>query len=216
MRTGNDTLTLLQRGWVFRLRLPENPVRTVIMLHGWTGDETSMEIFSRVLPQDSLILYPRAPLPARPSGFGWVEPLDEVWPPMHRFKSVCQNLVSRIDSLLNEMGLSPSRRWNIAGFSQGGAMGYALGFYFSDRLEKIAILSGYFPEPDSQQPPPDLSGLSFFITHGSRDETVPSEQAIRGLTWVKRAGAQVRFCESPVGHRVSADCMKKFQEFITS
>uniref|UniRef100_A0A7C4PKK9 Phospholipase/carboxylesterase/thioesterase domain-containing protein n=1 Tax=Anaerolinea thermolimosa TaxID=229919 RepID=A0A7C4PKK9_9CHLR len=217
MPTGNDTLNLLERGWVFRLRLPQqkSPARTVVMIHGWTGDETSMEVFSRALPQDSLIIYPRAPLPAHPSGFGWVEPREEIWPTMQRFEAVCQDLVSRLDSLLDEIGLPHSRRWNIAGFSQGGAMCYALGYYFPGRLEKIAVLSGYFPEPDPQLPSPNLSGLSFFIAHGSRDETVPSEQAIRGLTWLKKAGARVIFCESPVGHRVSTDCMKGFQGFLT-
>lgn len=186
------------------------------MIHGWTGDETSMEVFSKTLPQDSLVIYPRAPLPAQPSGFGWVEPHEEVWPPMPRFESVCRNLVSRLDSLMNETGLPHPPRWNIAGFSQGGAMGYALGYYFPDRLEKVAVLSGYFPEPDPQLPVPDLSGLSFFIAHGSRDETVPLEQAIRGRSWLKKASAHIIFCESPVGHRVSADCMKGLKEFLTT
>ena len=89
-----------------RIRRPLNgPVdQVVILIHGWTGDEYSMDLFSRGLPDHTLQFFPRGPFHA-PNGYGWAPAEEGAFPPMQVFAPTCQKLFSEIDIRLSEMRL---------------------------------------------------------------------------------------------------------------
>jgi predicted esterase len=60
-----------------------------------------------------------------------------------------------------------------------------------------------------------LEGKSFFVAHGTKDQTVPIERARAALTLLEQAGAQVTFCEDDVGHKVSVACLRALKDFFS-
>ena len=72
MLTATNTELISFDDWTLRVRVSqsEHP-RLLVLIHGWTGDENSMWIFTRGLSPDYWMMAPRAPHPAEPSGFSW-------------------------------------------------------------------------------------------------------------------------------------------------
>jgi predicted esterase len=64
-----------------------------------------------------------------------------------------------------------------------------------------------------------ISGLPLqekriFIAHGTSDDIVPIRAARQTVDLLKKAGAQVEYCESDVGHKVSAICIPALEAFL--
>ena len=101
------------------------------------------------------------------------------------------------------------------GFSQGAAMSNILAFLYPQRIRKTGILAGFAPdgleELAAQRP---LEGKPFFVSHGTKDETIPVEHARASLELLKQAGAQVTYCEDEVGHKMSLKCLRALRIFL--
>jgi phospholipase/carboxylesterase len=61
-----------------------------------------------------------------------------------------------------------------------------------------------------------LAGKPMFISHGTQDNMVPIDRARASMSLLEQAGAQVTYCESEVGHKVSADCLRGLELFFES
>ncbi len=62
MPTATDTKLISFDDWTLRVHPSQsaNP-RLLVLIHGWTGDENSMWIFTRRLSPDYWMIAPRAP-----------------------------------------------------------------------------------------------------------------------------------------------------------
>jgi phospholipase/carboxylesterase len=200
--------------WNLRIR-PGTSKRILLLLHGWTGDENSMSIFTRNLPLDYWILSPRAPYPATPSGYSWrVRTAVQDWPSVESFLPSSQALMEMIDQWAEEMHLDPSPI-DIAGFSQGAAMTFTLGLLYPGRIGKMGILAGFAPlGVEATLQPEIFRDKTFFVAHGTLDQTVPVEMVERTLQLLKDAGAQVIYSESQVGHKLSSEGLKAFEHYL--
>lgn len=74
MNETTDSETILYQQWVLRLRPPAHKTspKILLMLHGWTGDENSMQIFQRDIPPDYSIIAPRGWISTPEGGYGWI------------------------------------------------------------------------------------------------------------------------------------------------
>jgi phospholipase/carboxylesterase len=182
------------------------------MLHGWTGDENSMWLFTRNIPQHYAILLPRAPFPIPEGGYSWREIAPRVWslPSLDEFRSQAEILLALIDRWISIYDLD-SNNFDIAGFSQGAAMAFSLALYFPARVNRVAALSGFLPEGCESQLPV-LEGKQVFMAHGRADELIPIERARRADTLLKDAGALVTYCESDGGHKVGKECLREMEK----
>ena len=63
----------------------------------------------------------------------------------------------------------------------------------------------------SQRP---LEGKSFFVAHGTKDETVTIDRARASIALLEQAGAHVTYCEDEVGHKVSVKCLQGLKNFF--
>jgi phospholipase/carboxylesterase len=101
------------------------------------------------------------------------------------------------------------------GFSQGAAMSNVLAFLYPQRIRKVGILAGFVPAElnnlVSQRP---LEGKSFFVAHGTKDESVTIDRARASIEILEQAGAQVTYCEDEVGHKVSITCLRALKKFF--
>jgi phospholipase/carboxylesterase len=107
-------------------------------------------------------------------------------------------------------------QFDVAGFSQGGALTNVLALLYPQRIRKVVVLAGFMPGgTDDLLAQRVLKDKPFFVAHGTQDDLVPLERAQKSVELLKQAGAQVTFCEAEVGHKVSADCLRGLETFLT-
>ncbi len=209
-----DTTLTTFENWTLRVR-PGMGRRILLLLHGWTGDENSMWIFTRNFPPEYWILTPRAPNAAHPGGYSWRAPASRgSWPTVDLFRPSVKALIEFLDHFASANNLDVSTV-DVAGFSQGAALTLTLGALYPTRVRKMGILAGFAPEGAEQILKPGyLSGKNIFMAHGTSDEMVPIAMARHAVKLLEGAGAKVTYCESEVGHKLSADCLKALEGYL--
>ena len=188
--------------------------RLMLLLHGWTGDENSMLVFSSKLPNNAWLVAPRGTHPSPQGGYSWYPPMARaVWPNLDTFRPAVSAL---LDILMPEYfpgGILD--QVDLVGFSQGAALAYAFALLHPGRVRAVAGMAGFLPNGvatflGNEKP---LAGIPIFVTHGSQDSIVPVELARRGVEFLQQAGADVTYCEDEVGHKLSADCFTGLETF---
>ncbi len=110
-------------GLVHRVRVPATPGshRTVVMIHGLEGNENGMWVFARTLPEDWLLVSPRAIFSDPQGGYTWLAGAPDHWPPSLEMLDQAANAIARlVDALPATYGADPARIC-LMGFSQGTA-----------------------------------------------------------------------------------------------
>jgi phospholipase/carboxylesterase len=210
--------TLIQfNNWTVRIReATEQPSRLLLMLHGITGDENSMWVFTRDLPKQYWMIAPRAPHIAEPFGYSWrpTQPGTFGRPSLDQLLPAAEALIRLVDEYQASAKMEASE-FDVMGFSQGAAMSNVLAMLYPQRIRKIGILAGFVPggldEYIKQRP---LAGKTIFVTHGTKDELVPIDRARASMELLEQAGAKITYCEDEVGHKVSLNCMKVLRSYF--
>jgi len=205
------------QGWTVRVLPPETAAsqRSILMLHGLTGDEMVMWIFARSLPRDTWLFAPRAPLAAPGGGYTWL-PGNGEWPRLDDFSSPAAALMGAFSSWAAETG-APTVAVDVMGFSQGAALAYALAAFYPQQVQRVIALAGFLPIEDSLPGRyRNLSGKHIYIAHGVKDTTVPVEKAQQAVSILQNAGGNVTYCKSDVGHKLSAACLKGLGAFVAA
>jgi phospholipase/carboxylesterase len=190
----------------------------MVLIHGWTGDENSMWVFTRGLSSDYWIIAPRGPHVGEPSGYSW-RPHDSATsgrPSLEALKPAVDGLLSLIDAYRSSVGIDASQ-FDLMGFSQGAAMVNLVALLHPKRVRKMAVLAGFVPtgseEIIARQP---LEGKEVFVAHGTKDQMVPIERARVSIELLERAGAKVMYCEDDVGHKLSLKCLRALENYFSS
>jgi phospholipase/carboxylesterase len=174
-----------------------------------------MWVFAAKLPEEHLLIAPRGLYPAARGGYAW-HPMPEQrgWPRVDDFLPSVGELLD----LLGSWPKSPAADFaelRLAGFSQGAALAYTFTLLHSQRVRALAGLSGFLPEgAEAYLQGESLQGLPVYISHGTKDELVPVDLARQAVQRFQQAGARVTYCESEVGHKLSADCFRGMETFF--
>jgi phospholipase/carboxylesterase len=217
VQAANNTDLITFGNWTLRVRASqaETP-RLLVMLHGWTGDETSMWIFTRALSSAYWMIAPRAPHNADPSGFSWRpnDPSTFGKPSFEKLKPAADALIQLVDEYSASVGVD-SAQFDIMGFSQGAAMTSMVGVLYPQRVRKMGILAGFVPagmEALLAQKP--LAGKNIFVAHGTQDQMISIDRARESMLALEQAGAQITYCEDEVGHKLSANCLRALESYL--
>jgi phospholipase/carboxylesterase len=225
--TAIEPISFEDQGWTVRYLPPDDPstARVILMLHGWTGDEKVMWIFARALAGRFWLFAPRAPVVIPGNGYAWLPHGEQRWPTLEEFQPVTDQLIAAFDRW-SEHGKLPAaarlQSFHLMGFSQGAAMSFAVAAYHPQRVERVAALAGFLPrraEPGTQAMPPAswnaaFRGRNIYLAHGTRDEIVPVSMAYETSRKLQAAGADVTFCESDTGHKLSLNCLRGLEAFF--
>jgi len=126
--------------------------------------------------------------------------------------------VSALLAFVDEWSISAGMdagQFDVMGFSQGAALGYTLALLHPDHVRRLAALSGFIPEGgETLIIPQQQAGKPIFISHGRQDDLIPVEQARRAVASLKKAGAQVTYCESDSAHKMNKECLKAMEYFF--
>jgi len=227
VRIATETQLTSFGDWTLRVRPSQssNP-RLLVLLHGWTGDENSMWIFTRGLSPNYWIIAPRAPHAADPRGFSW-RPLDATtlrlaqgnafgFPTLDALLPAANGLIKLIDDYSASVGVDAAQI-DLMGFSQGAAMTNLIGILHPHRIYKMGVLAGFVPaglEGLIQQKP--LVGKNIFVAHGIHDQMIPLDRARASMALLEQAGAQITYCEDEVGHKLSVNCLRALERYLSS
>jgi phospholipase/carboxylesterase len=216
----NDTHQMTYNGWTMRVRhAAQEPARLMLLLHGWTGDEKSMWLFTSKFPANLWIIAPRGPYAAKEGGYSWrpprsVQDNDRSLPTLSDLKPAADSLIHLVDEVSASIGVDATR-FDVTGFSQGGALTNVLTLLYPQRVRKAAVLAGFMPDGvDDLLAARVLAGKQIFVAHGTQDNLVPLERARQSIELLEQAGAQVIVCQADVGHKVSADCLRALEAFF--
>ncbi|MEJ2488024.1 MAG: hypothetical protein P8Y68_20085, partial [Anaerolineales bacterium] len=108
---------------ILNIKGAKNPSRVAILLHGFTGDESSMWVFTSKLSSDWLLIAPRAPFICQGTdlgGYSWIDQPITTWPVYQDFLPVVNELADTIKEL-GEGYFPEIDKIHLAGFSQGAA-----------------------------------------------------------------------------------------------
>lgn len=217
MPAENNTELKTINDWVMRTRAAsQTPARLLLMLHGLSGDEDSMWVFTHNFPKNYWMLAPRAIHPAPQSGFTWrpLQPGSFGRPSLEELRPAAEALIALVDTFARETGVDATT-FDAIGFSQGAALTNVLSFLFPHRIGKTGILAGFIPSGmESLLEAKPLTGKSVFVAHGTLDETVPIDRARASIQFLRDAGAQVTVSESAVGHKLSLEGLRGLETFL--
>ena len=198
---------------------PASPANAaVIWLHGLGADGHDFEplVPELHLPESLPIrfIFPHAPqLPVTING-GYIMPAwyDILEMELDRKVDLSQLRQSalQIQQLIDreiERGID-SRRIVIAGFSQGGAVGFEAALSYSKPLAGLLALSTYFATADSIDIHPANQHLPTQIFHGTADEVVPEQLGRKSVTFLRDRGFKPGYQTFPMGHAV---CLEEIQ-----
>jgi len=213
----SNTSLITFNNWTLRIRESsyQHP-RLLLLLHGLTGDEDSMWVFTRNLPSHYWMIAPRACHPAEPFGYSWRPSPSSTFgrPSLEQLLPAAEALIRLIDEYQTSANIEASK-FDVMGFSQGAAMSNLLALLYPQRIYKVGILAGFVPsgleELVTKRP---LEGKPFFITHGTKDEMVTIDRARASVALLEQAGAKVTYCEDEVGHKVSVTCLRALKDFF--
>ncbi len=215
MQTENEPFVISENGWTVRVRPPTvktGPHRFMLLIHGLGGDENVMWIFARNLPRHSWLFAPRGLVPSQ-DGYAWLQNAER-WPRLVDFSAPASALYNACKEWAARTG-APFDSIDVMGFSQGAAMAYALAAFYPNTVRRIICLAGFLPQED-QEPGryAALQGKQVYIAHGSKDSIVPVRMAEEAAHALKEIGAEVTYCPSNTGHKMSAACLRGLEEFI--
>lgn len=214
MQTPSEPITIYERGHILRYQKSSavKPQTPILLLHGWTGNEESMSIFTRNLIKEHDLLSPRGFVIAQPNGYGWVQRTTGGEPDFEAYCSVAETLLGLLTTWQMQLNI-PLEHFSIAGFSQGAALGLALACIVPQRVNRLAFLAGFLPPQASVSLP--LNHLRVYLAHGTQDQIVPISRAVEAAAWLKQNGAHVTFCQADVGHKLSLGCFNEFDTFLS-
>lgn len=215
----NEPVTIIDNGWTLRTFSPVDKKKEkgiILLIHGWTGDENSMWLFTRYLKNDYTFIAPRAPLKAEPSGYGWVPVKPDTWKSIDLFKSAVNDLNAQVSSWLKITGHSMDEPVNLIGFSQGAALALVYSLMFPDQVKRIACLAGFMPDKvTSNLSIGNLQSKKYYVAHGTVDDVIPVQLAKDLRDFLKGAGANVTYCEDPIGHKIGTQGYKGITKFFS-
>jgi phospholipase/carboxylesterase len=215
----NESILIEHAGWVMRIRHPvEKPSdRVLLLLHGWTGDENSMWLFTKEIPKDYWVIAPQAPYSAGEKGYSWRKiDQSQTWglPNINEFQDTLGTLMDMLNgwASLNSINM---KTIDLMGFSQGAALVCAILLLGRENVSRAACLAGFMPEGGrSIARPGILKGKKIFVSHGIGDEIIPLNRGQEMVKILKYAGADVDLCAEDVGHKVGINCFKGLKEFF--
>ena len=83
-------------------------------------------------------------------------------------------------------------------------------FTLAGETSGLVALAGFLPAGDAA----GLAGLSIFWGHGTSDERVPIARARQDADRLRAAEARVTLCESDVGHKLGAECLRGLRAWV--
>jgi len=206
----------------YKYRLPKSnktkfpPI--LILLHGYGSNESDLFSFSDHLPDDYLIISPRAPLTLGYNSYAWYtinfNDQDGNYSDISEALKAKKMILDFIDELKSEFSFDPSS-FSLLGFSQGSILSYGLALTYPNIFKNIVALSGYvkqelFEITDKTA----LNNLDIFMSHGTQDQVIPISWAEKSEQFLSGLNILHQFKTYHSGHSVTPQNFNDFNQWL--
>lgn len=161
----------------------------------------------------ALVLCPQGPV-AVPigggmMGYGWFPLVPGQPPDPEAFHQTAELLRQFVDQAMERYPIDP-QRLVVAGFSQGGFMGFELALREPSRFAGMAGLSSWFPPPLADDLPklPEHEGFPVLVIHGTQDTMLDVERARESRELLRPFGVNITYREFDMGHEIRSEALK--------
>ena len=198
----------------------DGPFPAIVALHGWGASAHDLLGLAPALHGGrAIVLCPQGPV-AVPFGngeygYGWF-PLRTGGPvDVEAFQRAADALRAFVDQSLKRYPIDP-KKVVLAGFSQGGVMGYELALREPSRFAGLAALSTWFPQELAETLPklPEQEGFPVLVIHGSRDNRIEVEKARESREALRSYGVSLTYREFDMGHEIRPDALRVLQQWL--
>lgn len=178
---------------------------TLVLLHGRGSDERDLQGLRRGLPDDMVVVTPRAPHPGGPWGYGpgwaWYRYVEEDRVVPETLETSLDALGVFLERLPEFLGLEPGPVF-LGGFSQGGTTSLTRALEHPHTLRGVLTFSGFLPA--SVEPVP-AADVPVFWGHGRKDPSIPWTLARRGRQKLEQAGVPLEARDYDIGHGIAPE-----------
>lgn len=187
-----------------------NPVGTVIWMHGLGADATDFEPIVPLLELDKPLrfVFPNAPVrPITINGGAQMRGWYDIDPgaPLKGTEDIeaSADAISKLIDQEIENGV-PTQNITLAGFSQGGVIALHVGLSYRQKLRGIMALSTYVHDHEHVAERADFANVdtSIFMAHGLNDPMIPITRAITSRETLLNLGYPIEWHEYAMGHQV--------------
>lgn len=193
-----------------------DPEGALVLFHGRGADESDLfPVLDALDPERRLVgATPRGPLSLPPGGAHWYVLGGIGTPEATTFGASFAAASEWVDDFLSEHGLG-YERLVLGGFSQGGAMTYALGLGSGPpRPAVLTVFSSFIPtvegfELDLSPPLPPVA-----IGHGTLDQVIGVEWGRQARELLEGAGAEVLYRETPMYHQLDPQFVREVSVWL--
>ncbi len=188
-------------------KVSKNPP-LLVLLHGYGSNEADLFSFAEELPDEFLIISPRAPLSLGYGSYAWYTIGFNADGPNYSDIPEAKDALSKIDTFLQEIITEyevDTTNVFLLGFSQGTILSTAYALNHSEKIRHVVALSGYVNEEllETNVSNKTYDNLDFFVSHGTVDQVIPVELARKTPSFLTNIGVKNSFQEYPVGHGVA-------------
>lgn len=192
----------------------DGPFPTIIALHGWGASAHDLLGLAPMLHGGrAIVLCPqgpvRVPIGGGMNGYGWF-PLNPSRPiDPEAFRRGSEALRKFLDHALDCFPVD-RERIVVAGFSQGGVMGYDLALREPARFAGLAALSTWLPTPLVEDLPktPEQVEFPVLVIHGTRDYTLEVERARESRESLRSFEVALTYREFDMGHEINQEALQ--------
>jgi phospholipase/carboxylesterase len=211
---------------VLEAQTGENPVATVLILHGLGADGRDFLPVAEQLDLSSVgpvrFIFPNAPvMPVTINGGyempAWYDILGADLT-QRQDEAGLRHSQLAIDALIEReksRGVA-SHRIVLAGFSQGCAMTLMTGLRHPDRLAGLLCMSGYLPLADktAAERSPANQDVPIFMAHGTRDPVVLLQRATASREHLQSLGYEVQWHEYAMEHSLCQEEIQDIEDWL--
>lgn len=211
---------------VLEAQTGENPVATVLILHGLGADGRDFLPVAEQLDLSSVgpvrFIFPNAPvMPVTINGGyempAWYDILGADLT-QRQDEAGLRHSQLAIDALIEReksRGVA-SHRIVLAGFSQGCAMTLMTGLRHPDRLAGLLCMSGYLPLADktAAERSPANQDVPIFMAHGTRDPVVLLPRATASREHLQSLGYEVQWHEYAMEHSLCQEEIQDIEDWL--
>lgn len=175
-----------------------------VLLHGRGSDMNDLQSVAPTLPENWVVVTPRAPHEGRPWGYGtgwaWYRYVAEDRMVIEPFSESLDHLDTFLDLLPGRLGIQPARIV-LGGFSQGGTMSLAYALTRPGVVDTAWNLSGFLAgHLDIGALGAGPESTPAYWGHGLHDPAIPHPLAVRGRDRLRRTNMPLVAEDFQIGH----------------